>query len=58
MDTFCFAHQGIKMLYSTTFITQQAFDKIYGGKQYKELKEKYDPKHLSPTLYEKTVKAY
>jgi FAD/FMN-containing dehydrogenase len=57
MDKFCFAHKGIKMLYSTTFLTEKEFDRYYGGKSYTALKQKYDPKGLAPTLYEKTVQA-
>ncbi len=57
IDEFCFSHQGIKMLYSTTFMKEAAFNDIYGGKEYKVLKQKYDPQGSSPTLYEKAVRA-
>lgn len=57
MDEFCFAHEGIKMLYSTTFLSEQEFNKRYGGKAYKALKTKYDPHGLAPTLYQKAVQA-
>jgi FAD/FMN-containing dehydrogenase len=55
MDEFCFAHQGIKMLYSTTFLGQPEFDRIYGGAAYAGLKEKYDPHGVLPSLFEKAV---
>jgi hypothetical protein len=57
MDGFCFKHQGIKMLYSTTFLDEKEFNRIYNGKRYAVLKQKYDPKGLSPTLFEKAVRA-
>lgn len=57
MDDFCFSHGGIKMLYSSTFLTEKEFNKIYGGSSYSRLKRKYDPKKLFPTVFEKTVKA-
>lgn len=57
MDEFCFAHDGIKMLYSSTFLDEKSFDARYGGKDYKQLKKKYDPKGLAPTLYQKAVKS-
>jgi hypothetical protein len=56
MDAFCFKHEGIKMLYSTTFLSKTEFDKIYAGKVYSSLKQKYDSKGLLSTLYEKAVK--
>ena len=56
MDEFCFNHNGIKMLYSTSFINEERFNSIYNGKSYKKIKSKYDPKSLSPTLFEKAVK--
>lgn len=57
MDDFCFSHGGIKMLYSSTFLTEKEFNKIYGGANYTKLKRKYDPQKRFPTLFEKTVKA-
>ena len=57
MDEFTFAHQGIKMLYSSTFLSEKEFDARYGGKAYRTLKKKYDPKNLAPTLYQKAVKS-
>lgn len=58
MDDFTFAHDGIKMLYSSTFMYEKVFDARYGGKAYKTLKKKYDPKGLAPTLYQKAVKSH
>lgn len=57
MDEFCFAHDGIKMLYSATFLSEKEFSKRYNGAGYKGLKAKYDPQGLAPTLYEKAVRA-
>jgi hypothetical protein len=57
MDDFCFRHQGIKMLYSTTFLDEKSFNKHYNGAAYAKLKATYDPAQLAPTLYEKAVKA-
>ena len=57
IDEFCFKHNGIKMLYSSTFLTKKKFDKIYNGHEYDKLKQKYDPKNLLPTLFEKAVKS-
>lgn len=56
MDEFCFGHDGIKMLYSTTFLDEKDFNRIYDGATYAKLKSKYDPKKLLPTLYDKAVK--
>ena len=55
IDSFCFAHEGMKMLYSSTFVSKTIFDHIYNGKEYTKLKKKYDPKGLVPTLFEKAV---
>jgi FAD/FMN-containing dehydrogenase len=55
MDEFCFSHDGIKMLYSTTFLNEKKFNQRYGGETYKRLKAKYDPLGLAPTLYQKAV---
>ena len=58
MDKFCFEHDGIKMLYSTTFLSESDFNRLYNGPGYAVLKAKYDPRNLSPTLYDKAVKAF
>ena len=57
MDEFCFSHEGIKMLYSTTFLDEKKFNQRYGGASYKKLKAKYDPQGLAPTLYQKAVQS-
>ncbi len=57
MDAFCFARGGIKMLYSSTFISEGEFDRLYAGDARATLKQKYDPKTLLPTLYEKVARA-
>ena len=46
---------GIKSLYSESFYTQDAFDRQYGGSQYRALKARYDPDHYLKDLYEKCV---
>jgi hypothetical protein len=56
LDEMCFKMSGIKMLYSSTFLTEDRFNKIYNGVQYQALKEKYDPQSRSLTLYEKAAK--
>jgi hypothetical protein len=58
IDAFCFNHDGIKMLYSTSFVNEPEFNRIYNGKAYATLKKKYDPKGFVPTLYEKAVRGY
>jgi hypothetical protein len=58
MDEFCFGHDGIKMLYSTTFLSEPEFNRLYNGTAYAALKAKYDPRNLSPTLYDKVVRAF
>lgn len=57
MDAFCFAHDGIKMLYSSSFMTEQEFDERYAGEARRALKATYDPQNLLPTLYETVNKA-
>jgi len=58
IDKFCFAHEGIKMLYSTTFLSESEFNRIYNGDAYKKLKKKYDPLSLLPSLFEKAVQSH
>jgi hypothetical protein len=55
LDNECFRLEGLKMLYSSTFIEEKRFNYLYNGAAYKSLKQKYDPKHLAPTLFEKAV---
>jgi FAD/FMN-containing dehydrogenase len=55
IDRKCFELGGIKMLYSSTFVTQEEFDRIYNGPAYTILKRKYDPRGAFRTLYQKCV---
>lgn len=55
MDDKCFGLGGIKMLYSSTFLDEAAFDRHFNGPAYRELKRKYDPDGRAPTLYEKVA---
>jgi hypothetical protein len=41
------------MLYSSTFLSQAEFDRVYNGAAYARLKEKYDPQRRLPSLFEK-----
>jgi hypothetical protein len=56
MDAYCLAHDGIKMLYSSSFLTEDDFDRVYAGAAYRALKAKYDPAGLTPSLYEKATR--
>jgi len=53
MDEKCFELDGIKMLYSSTFLDKPAFDARFNGAAYAELKAKYDPAGNAQTLFEK-----
>ena len=53
MDDKCFELDGIKMLYSSTFLDQAEFDRRFNGTAYAALKAKYDPAGNAPTLFEK-----
>jgi FAD/FMN-containing dehydrogenase len=55
LDRKCFDLGGIKMLYSSTFLDEPEFDRIYNGAGYRALKRKYDPEGALGTLYEKCV---
>ncbi len=57
LDKKCFEFGGLKMLYSSTFLDEAEFDRIFNGEAYRALKWKYDPIGNAPTLFEKTVKA-
>ncbi|MDL5158192.1 FAD-binding oxidoreductase [Actinomycetospora termitidis] len=46
---------GHKSLYSTASYTREEFDTLYGGEQYRRLKERYDPARRLPDLYTKCV---
>lgn len=55
LDRRCFELGGIKMLYSSTFLEEPEFDRIYNGAGYRAIKEKYDPGGALGTLYQKCV---
>jgi hypothetical protein len=55
LDRKCFDLGGIKMLYSSTFLDELEFDRIYNGAGYREIKRKYDPDATLGTLYQKCV---
>jgi len=55
LDQKCFELGGIKMLYSSTFLEQEEFDRLYNGSGYAALKSSYDPAGFLPTLFEKAV---
>lgn len=55
LDRKCFELGGIKMLYSSTFLGQSEFDRLYNGSAYAALKQKYDVNGHAPTLFEKAV---
>ncbi len=47
--------KGKKSLYSTSFYTKENFWKLYNGKYYRKLKNKYDKNNKFKDLYEKCV---
>ena len=53
MDEKCFELGGIKMLYSSTFLSEAEFNARFNGDAYHRLKEKYDASGSAPTLYAK-----
>ena len=55
MDQKCFELDGIKMLYSSTFLDRAEFDARFNGAAYRALKAKYDPYGKAPTVYEKVA---
>ena len=55
MDNKCFALGGVKMLYSSSFLSRTEFEAIYNGPAYARLKSKYDPAQRAPSLYQKAV---
>ena len=55
LDKKCFDLGGIKMLYSSSFLSRDEFDRIYNGNRYRELKQKYDPGYCFGDLYKKCV---
>ena len=55
MDRRCFELDGLKMLYSSSFLSRGEFERLYNGAAYSRLKAIYDPQGKAYTLYEKTV---
>jgi hypothetical protein len=55
IDQACFERGGIKMLYSSSFLAKAAFDRVYNGAAYAELKKQYDPDMALGQLYEHCV---
>jgi len=55
MDRQCFDLNGLKMLYSSTFIDEAEFNTIYNGQAYAQLKQKYDPHGFLPSLQTKVL---
>jgi len=55
LDRKCFDLGGIKMLYSSTFLDEPEFDRIYNGPGYREIKRQFDPEGTLGTLYQKCV---
>src|SRR5262245_46424520 len=55
MDRKCFELGGIKMLYSSTFLSRDDFGRLYNGAAYDGLKRKYDPAGRQRTLFDKCV---
>ena len=47
---------GIKSLYSSSFYSRGDFHRIYGGDEYRRLKERYDPDGALGELYDKCVR--
>jgi FAD/FMN-containing dehydrogenase len=57
MDRKCFDLGGLKMLYSSSFLSREEFDAVYNGAAYAQLKSKYDPMRRAPALFDKAVGA-
>jgi FAD/FMN-containing dehydrogenase len=55
MDRKCFDLGGIKMLYSSTFLSKAEFGRLYNGAGYEQLKARYDPAGRQRGLFEKCV---
>ena len=55
MDDKCFELDGIKMLYSSTFLDKEEFDRRFNGTAYAALKQTYDPEGNAPTLFDKVA---
>lgn len=55
MDDKCFELGGIKMLYSSSFLSEAEFNQRFNGPAYEMLKAKYDPKGYALDLYQKVA---
>jgi FAD/FMN-containing dehydrogenase len=55
MDRKCFELGGIKMLYSSTFLSKAEFARLYNGADYERLKTRYDPAGRQRRLFDKCV---
>lgn len=55
MDDKCFALGGIKMLYSSSFLSKAEFDERFNGPAYAAIKAKYDAGGNALGLYEKVA---
>ncbi len=50
-------HDGHKSLYSDVFYDEDTFDRAYGGKAYRVVKDQYDPGHRLTGFYQKVVRS-
>jgi FAD/FMN-containing dehydrogenase len=57
LDRKCLDLGGVKMLYSSSFMDEAEFDRVYNGDAQRALKAKYDPEGRFPTLYQKCVRS-
>jgi FAD/FMN-containing dehydrogenase len=57
LDRKCFELGGIKMLYSSSFLSETEFDALYNGAGYRALKATYDAAGNAQTLYKKVALA-
>jgi hypothetical protein len=55
MDDKCFELDGIKMLYSSTFLAEEEFNARFNGAEYARLKAKYDPDGNAQNLFDKVA---
>jgi FAD/FMN-containing dehydrogenase len=55
LDRRCFDLGGLKMLYSSVFIGHDEFRELYNGRDYAQLKAKYDPHDRRPSLFSKVA---
>ncbi len=49
------ASGGHKSLYSDAYYDRETFDRLYGGETYRRAKDRYDPEHRLPGMFEKVV---